>query len=305
MKILNTKLSLLAFSLSLIGCSTYVPVEYRTASEFIVSKGTPLNISFSKENSFTSMEQEKILSHFKALIQKDGWWKIQTPQDKIYYEVIIGKIQMSAELDTSSEAHKDDGIYRLANYKGSGTGEFSIKKNSEKEGKIFLVEKSVTENSTIKLKESAKDSSFIIIVNALIGESESERKIREQDAELANKTLEELRSALTEELFLKITPNRKWARVQIEDDNDDMKPVENFVEKRDYQSAYNYLTALQNQNTRSDIFYNLGVIQEARQFHAEGCGFYQKAYELEAKPMYLEQKSACETRVAEMSKINI
>jgi hypothetical protein len=93
-----------------------------------------------------------------------------------------------------------------------------------------------------------------------------------------------------------LVPQKLTIRLEIDDEEDDMETVEEFVSKNDIESAYTYLLARSHESPRADIFYNLGVMQEARGNHKDGCLLYERAYHAQKKDLYLKQHAACQTR---------
>ena len=294
---MNKFFLLVIFAILNCSCSTYVPIQYRVIGEFGTFKNTPIIISFAEKNTISHDAEENIKKTLLSELITDDWWKIKTNEDKVFYEIIVNTL----DLTTSEE--KDGKTMRRASYQAVGTCEFSLKKNMDKDSRHFYVNQRLTTDSEVELPNTPSKSSLRPVVSLLLGmDSEIQQAINRQNLDLEKNSFSDLNKSIAQKIISKISPVKKWASAELES-GDGMDSVEKFVKQNDYQSAFNYLTILLQKEVRSDVLYNLGVIQEARQMFAEGCALYQKAYELKAKSLYLEQKSACETRLSEMTKV--
>lgn len=266
-------------------------------------KNTPLVIKFYEDNAFSADFKEKITTNLQKKILQDGWWKLKSESDKDYYEISVKTFKRDAHVKSEKIEEKEDKTMRTLEYSADGMSEFSLKKSGEKEARALTAVAAIDDISERELPKLPGRSSLRPFFTLLTGGmSERQEAIVGQDAELRARILESLNANLSSEILAKITPMKRIARVAMEK-SDDMEAVEKFVDHEDYQSAFHYLNTLKERSPRGDVFYNLAVIQEARGFFGEACSLYQKAYDMESKPIYLEQKSACETRLSEMTKI--
>ncbi|MBC7712109.1 MAG: hypothetical protein H7177_02150 [Rhizobacter sp.] len=292
---MNKLLFTILISLAAVSCSTYVPVEYRTAGEYVVAKNTALKISDAEKKDLTSKLQKEII--------KDGWWKYGS-NDKSFYEITITEVTRNGAETSSSNQVRDGKTFRKSNYKASGTVVFNIKRNDGKNARTFSLETSGYAESEKEMPKEYGANSLWPILNALVGADPTQEAISSQVTFVSLDAYNNLDQNMAVAIVNKISPEKKIVNIEFEDGNNDLEPAEKFVKLQDYLSAFNYLLGLPNSDTRSDVQYNLGVVQEARHLYKEACSYYQKAYGIEGKRMYLEQMSGCETRKTESEKLD-
>ena len=273
------------FSLLSVSCSTYVPVEYRSPGEFAVAKGSIVKIVHSEQNEFTTALQREIMN--------DGWLVVAGANDKNFYELNFQDIGRESKESYSNTSVREGKNYRTVEYKAEGSGSFVLRKSSEKEGRKFSFQAEASVTSEKEMPKTPGASSWRPLIGMILGRDERAEAMKSQDMYAQLDAIEKLNQQMAREVLAKIVPEKKRVTLKIADDEDDMKVLEKFIDKRELDTAYYYLTGLLETRPRGDIYYNLGVIQEARQNYSENCLNYQKAYELEAKADYLKQKAAC------------
>ena len=121
--------------------------------------------------------------------------------------------------------------------------------------------------------------------------------IKNQDMFLSIDSYIEANKKLVQSIIIKITPSKRIANIKIDDDNNDMDTLINFLREKDFNSSEKYLISLNKDKKRSDVIYNLGVLQEHKGNFVEACPLYQEAFQLFPKKLYFEQKISCESRL--------
>ena len=291
-------ISLLLISI-ITSCSTYVPVKYRRGSENFVPKDSAIKVNFAKTVVLAETEKNHILDRFNSLMSSDGWVSYKKPQDNADYELFIESYSTKAYLGSAFETEKtaeNPEIKRNATYAGEGQVNFSLLHIKSKKSQSYTATSSSTANSEITLPEETNTKALLPVLGLMLGYDRVEEAKKKQERELELKALHELDKKLPYVVLQQITPVLMTVNVEIDDKEDDMEAVVEFVKKNDIESAYNYLVTLSTQDPRADVLYNLGVLQEARGLHKEGCELYQRAYFTKKKDLYLKQHSACQTR---------
>jgi tetratricopeptide (TPR) repeat protein len=295
------KLILPLLSLILMSCTTYVPVKYRKSDGFLAPQGTSLKINFSQNSELRPSDIQLIRSHFETAVQKDGWWKLASSQDKSSYQVFIRTARTSSYLSSDYISAKEEGSKerkRNASYQANGTVSFSLEDASKNELHNYSVTASEVASSESDYPEEKGNKGLLPVLNILLNLNPEKDASEAQNAKLNALVLDSLGRSLAWKMLGKITPLELEESVEFDDENFDMEGVKDFIKKKEFENAYHYLHHFsQKQRDRADVLYNLGVIQEARGLHAEGCDYYQRAYEMENKDLYLKQRAACLTRL--------
>ncbi len=293
MKTLFILSSLLFFT----SCSTYVPVEYRSAGEFALAKNTLVKIIYPEKNSFvTGLEKS---------IAEDGWLKLASAGDKKFYELSFEGIKRDSRESYSSTSERDGKKYRSVSMVAEGSGVLTVRSSDKKVERTFSFSGRGDASSEKEMPKDPSSKSLRPVFNFILGHDEKAEAISLQDTYATADAMEKLNLNMAREVLKKITPEPKYVSLKIEDDEDDMDALEKFVDNKEYDSAFHYLSGLLEKGPRSDIYYNLGIIQEARQNYTDSCSNYQKAYDLSPKPSYLQQKASCLSRQGELAKIQL
>nr|BDT26571.1 hypothetical protein BHI3_00370 [Bacteriovorax sp. HI3] len=293
MKTLFILSSLLLFT----ACSTYVPVEYRSAGEFALAKGTVVKVVYPETNSFVKSLEKSIA--------EDGWLKLASASDKKFYELSFEGIKRDSRESYSSTSERDGKKYRTVSMIAEGSGVLIVKSSDKKVEKTFSFSGRGDASSEKEMPKDPGAKSLRPIFNMLLGHDEKAEAMNSQNTYATMEAMDNLNINLAKEVLKKITPAPKLVSLKIEDDEDDMEALEKFIDNKEYDSAFHYLSGLLEKGPRSDIYYNLGIIQEARQNYTDNCVNYQKAYDLSSKASYLQQKAACLSRQGELAKIQL
>lgn len=290
-KLIPLPLLLLAAS-----CSTYVPIKYYAYGDIPVARGTALKIK--------STEQTYLEKKLAKSIEEKGWWKLASDTDKDFYEFTLKNISRDANLNYETSEMKEGKKFRTANFTSNGKGEFILRRNNEKAEKTISFE---AKGSATTEKEMPKDpgaSSLRPLVSLITGYDERDEAKETQNTNTQMNALDDLNPHLVEAIIKKITPEEIFVELLIEDDADDMKALAKYIDNKDFDSAINYVTKISENSSRSEVFYNLAVLQEYRQKYPDSCLNYQKAYDLVAKALYLKEKTNCLVRQAEFAKVS-
>jgi len=290
------KLIPLSLLLLVVSCSTYIPIEYYAYGDAPVAKGTALKIK--------STEQAFFEKNLAKSIEQNGWWKLASDTDKDFYEFTLKNISRDAKLNYESSEMKEGKKIRKANFTSEGKGEFVLRKNNEKNEKIISFEAAGSATTEKEMPKDPGSSSLRPLMTMLTGYDERDDAKEAQNTSTHMNALDDLNPHLVEAIIKKITPEKIYVDLLIEDDADDMNELVKLIDKEDFDSAINYVTKISENSTRSDAFYNLGVLQEYRQMYPESCLNYQKAYDLVAKALYLKEKTNCLIRQAEFAKVS-
>lgn len=278
-------------------CSTYVPLEYDSFSEIAVPKGTAIK--------FKKTEQVYFEKNLAKAISDNGWWKIADENEKNFYEFSLKNINRDAKFSGESVNEKEGKKFRTVTFASEGNGEFDIKKNNEKAGRTVLFSAKSSASSEREMPKDPGANSLRPLVTLLTGYDERDEVKEAQNTNAHMLALDNLNPSMVEAIIKKIVPERKYVDLLIEEDEDDMEVVVKYIDKDEFDLAILYLTELLGKTPRSDVYYNLGVLQEYRQKYPESCVNYQKAYEQKPKKLYLEEKTNCLVRQAEFAKIAI
>lgn len=285
-------LVLLLFS----ACSTYVPVDYRTPSEYAAKKDSYVQISLDKDLPMS------LADDFGAALNSDGWLRYKKDKSpKPLYEIVIKQFDTKSEARIPSTETVDKKTYRSASYRAVGAASFSIKKIDEENPASFSISSNTIVASRVELPDILGAYSRVGVFSTLMGTNSESDVIEKQDKALSLEALIEAKERLFLAMKSKMTPVKNTVMLKLEDDSDDMKEVLNLIKTHDLTGAVIYLDYLNAKERRSDILYNLGVVYEALNYFSEACGYYQEAYVLNAKSMYTEAKSACESRLHQFS----
>lgn len=272
-----------------------MPVEYRSIGEYSAPRNSTIKI--------VDKENKDLMIPLKKEIMADGWWQFVT-EGKADYEINILEITRNTGLSSSSIDEKKDPPVRDATFRSDGTSTISIMKKSDKNSyKTFSVAATGYASSQKDLPKKHGKMSLWPIFHAVLNYDPTQDAINAQDTYLEMDAEDNLDRNLSIGIVKTITPEKKIVEVELEDGHEDMKSVKNHLKASEINMAYNYLQQLPNRENRSDVQYNLGVIQEMRQSYNDACDYYQNAYNLKAKKLYLKQKTACEVRKIENSKL--
>jgi len=288
--------------LFLFGCSTYVPVEYRSPGEYSAKKDSYIKISIPKDSSLTSSQKLSLIEDLGREINYDGWLKYKKDKSpKELYEIIINQFDYRKEAIPSTTETVDKRTYRTSSYRAIGSANFSIKKTDEDTPVNFSVSSNTIVASRVELPDVLGAIGRVGVFSTLMGTNSEADVIEKQDNALSIQALTEARSRILAAIKSKITPVKNIVKIKFEDDHEDMDEVKKLIEAEDLTGAVIYLDYLNAKDRRSDVLYNLGVVYEALNYFAEACNFYKEAYELNAKSMYVEEKTACESRLKQFS----
>lgn len=288
--------------LFLFGCSTYVPVEYRSPGEYSAKKDSYIKISIPKDSTLTASQKLSLIEDLGKVINNDGWLNYKKDKSpKELYEIIINQFDYRKEAIPSSTETVDKKTYRTSSYRAIGTANFSIKKFDEDIPVQFSVSSNTIVASRVELPDLLGAYGRVGVFSTLMGTNSEADIIEKQDNALSLLALTEARSRILAAITSKITPVKNIVKIKFEDDHDDMEEVKKLIEAQDLTGAVIYLDYLNAKERRSDILYNLGVVYEALNYFAEACNFYKDAYELNAKNMYIQEKNACESRLKQFS----
>lgn len=295
------KLLLSLLALVLMSCTTYVPIKFRKSDGFLAPQGTSLKISFSENSELKPSDIQFVRSHFESAVQKDGWWKLASPQDKASYQVLIRTVQVSSYLSNDYISAKEEGSKerkRNATYQADGAVSFSLEDPSNNELHNYSVTASEVASSEVDYPEEEGNKGILPVLNILLNLNPEQKASEAQNSKLNALALDSLGRSLAWKVLGKITPLELEDKVEFDDEKYDMEGVKDFIKNKEFESAYHYLHHMsQQQRDRADVLYNLGVIQEARGLHAEGCDYYQRASVLNSKDLYQKQRAACLTRL--------
>lgn len=288
--------------LLLSGCSTYVPVDYRTPSEYPAKKDSYVLINIAPDSALTSSQKLSITEELGRVLNANGWLRYKKDKSpKELYEIVITQFDIKSEAKIPTTETVDKKTYRSASYRAIGYADFSIKRIDEEKPTTFTVSSNTIVASREELPNILGAYSRVGVFSTLMGANSETDVIEKQDKALSNKALIEAKERIFYGMLSKITPVKNTVEIKLEDDQDDMNEVLNLIKSNDLTGAVIYLDYLNAKDRRSDILYNLGVVYEAMNYFSEACSFYQEAYMLNAKSMYTEAKSACESRLHQFS----
>ena len=284
-------LVILAISLIISSCSTYVPVEYRSGGEFTAPRNSTIKIK--------DKEDKTLILQLKNEIIADGWWQYVN-EGKADYEINIAEITKKVVEEYSTIDDRPEKPLRDATYRTDGTATINLNKKSDKNFvKTVTISASGKASSQRELPKKHGNMSLWPIVHAVLNYDPREDAIKAQNSFLEIDSDDEMEKNLTKSIIKKITPEMKFVKVELEDGHEDMKSLKEYLKSSEVNMAFNYLQQLEDKDSRSDVQYNLGVIQEMRQAYSDACEYYQKAYNLKSKKLYHKQKVACEVRKLE------
>lgn len=278
-----------------VSCSTDLPLKYRSAGDFSLKENTFISIAPNNEKVF--------LGKFQKAIIDDGWLKLAPVKESNYYEIIFSNIK-TEELPINSSTRDGDGKkIRSIVCRASGSGTFTIKINKDKTIKSFDFSAEGMKTSELEMPKEHGQNSLWPLLNLMSGYNEVDQVSSIQNLNCSLDAIQDLHEKMAQEALNKIVPSVKKINIVIEDSESDMKPIEGFIKNEKFNEAYNYLLSLLAKEKRSDIYYNLGVIQEARRKYPESCENYKKAIEISDKKLYSTQLDACTNRQASYDKL--
>lgn len=290
------------FLLLLAGCSTYVPVEYRTPSEYSAKKDSYVQISIAKDSLLNPAQKNSLIEDLGHELNNDGWLKYKKEKGPSpLYEIVINQYEINSEAKIPSTETVDKRTYRTASYRAIGNANFSIKRIDEEVPTQFNISSNTIVASRVELPDILGAYSRVGVFSTLMGTNSEADVIEKQDKALSREALIEAKTRVFDAIKSKITPVKNIVKIKLEDDRDDMDELKNLLKEQDLTGAVIYLDYLNAQERRSDVFYNLGIVYEALGYFAEACNYYKEAYALSAKSMYLEQKTGCELRLHQFS----
>lgn len=290
------------FLFLLISCSTYVPVEYRSPSEYPAKRDSYVQITIDKDSPLNPAQKLSLVEQLGNELNEDGWLRYKKEKDpKSLYEIIIHQFEINSEAKLPSTETVDKRTYRTASYRAIGNAKFSIKRIDEESPTSFSISSNTIVASRVELPDILGAYSRVGVFSTLMGTNSEADVIEKQDKTLSIEALIEAKRRVFDAIKSKITPVKNIAKIKLEDDRDDMDELKKLIKENDFTGAVIYLDYLNAQERRSDIFYNLGVVYEALGYFAEACNYYKEAYTLSAKTMYLEQKASCEFRLKQFS----
>lgn len=286
------------FLLLLTACSTYVPVEYLTPSEYSAKKDSYVQINTSKEYLSTPAEKLFLIEELGRELNNDGWLRYKREKGpKPLYEITINQFAVSSQAIPASTETVDKKTYRTSSYRSIGSASFSIKKIDEESSTPFNVSTNTIVASRIELPDIFGTYSRVSLFSTLLGSNSEADAIYQQDNALSLAAVAEAKKRLFDNIKSKITPVKNLVKIKLEDDSDDMKEVKDLLKDQDLTGAIIYLDYLNAKERRNDVLYNLGVVYEALGYYSEACNYYKEAYDLSAKSSYLDEKIACEKRL--------
>lgn len=290
------------FLILLVSCSTYVPVEYRTPSEYSAKKDSYVQITVAKDSLLSPTQKISLIEDLGRELNNDGWLRYKKEKGPRYlYEIVIDQYEINSEAKIPSTETVDKKTYRTASYRAIGNAHFSIKKIDEEVPTQFTISSNTIVASRVELPDILGAYSRVGIFSTLMGTNSEADVIEKQDKSLSMEALFEAKTRVFEAIKSKITPVKNIVKIKIEDDSDDMEELKNLIKEQDLTGAVIYLDYLNAEKRRSDVFYNLGVVYEALGYFSEACNYYKEAYALSAKSLYLEQKAGCELRLQQFS----
>lgn len=278
----------------LTACSTYVPVYYRTPSEYPAIRDSHVSISLDKNSSIPSI----VINELGQQINHDGWLKYKKEKGpKPVYEIVIHKFNTSSEAKPASTETTDKRTYRTASYRAIGSASFSIKKRDEDAPTMFEISTNTIVASRVELPDILGAYSRVSVFSTLMGSNSEAGVIEKQDTELSLEALKVAKLRLLTGIMNKFTPNKNSVNIKLEDDREDMDDLKVLLKEQDYTGAVIYLDYLNAKDKRSDVFYNLGVVYEALGYFQEACAYYKYAFEMNAKDFYEKERINCEVRL--------
>jgi hypothetical protein len=289
----------LLFMLILSACGTYVPVSYRKGSETSLSQGSRLKLIISPTTGLAESQKASLQERMGTEVAKDGWLVFsREAQDGDVELTIETYLTQDALISASESTREDDGKKTIRSATATAQGEsrfivYDVKRKSSREHTIFADGKA---SSEVTLPKETNTKAVLSVIGLIMGYDRVEEARNNQDQLLAGSAHVDLEEQLPRAILEVLVPEKLTVRLEIDDEEDDMETVEEFVSKNDIESAHTYLLARSQESPRADILYNLGVMQEARGFHKDGCTLYQRAYETKKKDLYLKQHAACQTR---------
>lgn len=288
---------ILLFILS--ACGTYVPVSYRKGSETSLPQGFRLKLIISPTTGLAESQKVSLQERIGTEVAKDGWLifsrKSQDGDAELTLETYIRR---DAQISASESTREDDGEKTVRSATAIAEGEsrikiYEVKRKSTHEHTVTAFGRAFSE---VTLPKETNTKAVLSVIGLMMGYDRVEVARKNQDQHLAGSAHVNLEEELPRAILKVLVPEKLTVRLEIDDEEDDMETLEEFVSKKDIESAYTYLLARSQESPRADILYNLGVIQEARGFHKEGCTLYQRAYETQKKDLYLKQHASCQTR---------
>lgn len=286
-------------------CATYVPIKYRVPSEFTAPEGMPLKVEFADKSEIDKANQFLLVDALNKEIVEDGWWTIaNASNEKDAYRLVIEAISFQtnpghSDISTNEEKKR----IRSASYTSSGTSSFQVK---AKQGHpiSFSVKADAYSSSSVEIPKPVDSKKLFPVLGSVIFGIDQERDaIERQDASLSADSINLFRTNVSKAILGKITPNQKIVEVELDDDEDDMDTLKEFIKTKNFEAAYTYLNTLGTRKRRADIIYNLGIIQELRGKIEQACALYKEAYEKKSQDLYLKQNAACEARKSQMDQL--
>jgi hypothetical protein len=289
------KIFSLLWLLFTISCSTDLSLKYRSASEYSL-----------KENTFVLVvpnENKFFINAFQKTIVDDGWLKLVTGKEQSYYEIVFTNIKTEEMPINSSTGESAGKKTRSIVCRTQGSGSFMLKKNKEQSGPSFDFSAEGIKTSELELPKEHSQNSLWPLLNLMSGYNEAEQVSKSQNLNCMMDSFQDLNLKMAQVALSKIVPEVKKTKLILEDSKSDMEPLEEFIDTQNFDAAFVYLNGLLEKEKRSDIYYNLGVIQEARKKYPEACENYNKAFEINDKKLYSEQLAGCLGRKASYDKL--
>lgn len=279
-----------------------MPVEFRSPGEYSAKKDSYIKISMPKDSSLTASQKLTLIEDLGREINYDGWLKYKKDKSpKELYEIVINQFDYRKEAIPSSTETVDKRTYRTSSYRAIGNANFSIKKVDDEMPVQFSISSNTIVASRVELPDLLGAYGRVGVFSTLMGTNSEADIIEKQDNALSLLALTEARSRILTAIISKITPVKNIVKIKLEDDHDDMEEVKKLIVTQDLTGAVIYLDYLNAKERRSDVLYNLGVVYEALNYFAEACNFYKEAFELNAKSMYYQEQTACESRLKQFS----
>lgn len=280
--------------LLLAGCSTYIPVTYRTPSEYPAIRDSFVNIKLDPDSHLP----QYLIDDLSSKINNDGWLRYKKEKGpKQLYTITIKKFDTESQAIPATTETVDKTTYRTASYRSIGALEFEIKKADEEVSTPFTITTNTIVASRVELPNILNAYSRVSVFSTLMGSNSEAGVIDEQDRALSLKALQDAKERLLDGLMSKITPVKNIVQIKLEDDREDMEDLKALIKDDDLTGAIIYLDYLNAKDKHSDVFYNLGIVYEALGYFQEACSYYKSAYDMNAKDFYLKEQRACEARL--------
>jgi tetratricopeptide (TPR) repeat protein len=270
------------------GCTTTAKIQ----------RPTPATINLGASKSLTVVQmsgkrsyREIIVEELAARSHKSNWWRFKDMQEK--------GIEINLKGDTASstvEQPQEGEIFlRIDLYdveSDSDTEEKTTTVNGEKKTtrKKFFTAEGNLGVTTLDIKGRTRLSEKDYTGKSKIYEDKGD-KTDAREASLAN---------AVQLLLNDITPRFITETVRVDDKAKDLKPIIEMIKAKSYKKSAEALEKMMKaDDSRSDVIYNLAVMEDAMGNYDRALELYSKSITLGGQKYYPESQAACTKRQAE------